>query len=458
MRPLSCHSLLLAGFRQRLCRRAGWALVLALSSAYSSGADTPSFLEAMRLSADGATALLKNDAVAAVEKFQAAAALRPDVPQFWAKLAAAQVTAEQMPDAAVALQRLAALGLAFPEQEGDALAGVKKLPDFAPVMKQFAANARSQGAGELAFALREVTGLIEGIAWRASTGEFYFGDVNGRAVWMRNKDNSLRRLTPEGDELLGVFGLAFDVDKGALWAATSAVRAMRGFSSEQEGTAELVELDLASGAIRRTLPVAPKPGGNAQHVLGDLALAADGTVYVTDSGEPVIWHLPPGGAALERMVESAEFMSLQGIVVLPGALVVADRVNGLLRIDLATRTVSLVPPPSDVTLVGIDGLVLAPDGHLIAIQGGVSPVRVLRIELEPDAAAVAAVAVLESGHLNMPAPSLGCIGPEGSFYFVGNAGWARFERSEGQPVPPRPVPIFKTKLKALATIKGPAKR
>lgn len=412
------------------------------------GAEGPVILEAMRLASEAVVAGSKEDVASSIEKLEAAVALRPDVPQFLAKLAAAQVAADRRADAVVTLQRLAALGLGFPEHESEGLAALRKQPDFADVMKQFAVNARSKGSGELAFALRDVTGLIEGIAWRASTGEFFFGDVNGRGVWIRNKDNTLRRLTPEGDDLLGVFGLAIDEANGAIWAATSAVRAMRGYTSEQDGAAELAELDLATGAVRRTIPVPPRPGGNASHLLGDLTLAEDGTIFATDTGEPVLWHLPRGAAAMERFAESPEFISLQGIVAIPGALIVADRVNGLLRVDLARRTVEMLPPPADVTLVGIDGLILAPEGHVLAIQNGVSPSRVLRIELEADGAGVAAVTVLESGHLTMTAPSLGCIGLEGDLFFVGNAGWPRFERSEGQPVPARPVPIFKTKLKA----------
>ena len=55
------------------------------------------------------------------------------------------------------------------------------------------------------------------------------------------------------------------------------------------------------------------------------------------------------------------------------------------------------------------------------------------------------VTVLEAGHLTMAEPSLGCFGPGGEFYFVGNAAWARFEGRGGEPSAPRPVPIFKTK-------------
>ena len=58
----------------------------------------------------------------------------------------------------------------------------------------------------------------------------------------------------------------------------------------------------------------------------------------------------------------------------------------------------------------------------------------------------AAVVVLESGHITMAAPSLGCIATDGDFYYIGNAGWTRFEDRDGQPSAPRSVPIFRTKL------------
>ena len=46
----------------------------------------------------------------------------------------------------------------------------------------------------------------------------------------------------------------------------------------------------------------------------------------------------------------------------------------------------------------------------------------------------------------MGAPSLGCIGTDGDFYFIGNSGWSRFNDADPQPTSPRQVPIFRTKL------------
>jgi sugar lactone lactonase YvrE len=325
---------------------------------------------------------------------------------------------------------------------------VRDRRDFQAVARKLAANLQSKGQGQIAFSLREVTGLIEGIAWREKTGDFFFGDVNGRAVWRRKPDGSLLRFSPDGDELLGVFGLAVDESGGALWLATAAVPAMSGFAPEMDGTAALVQLDLDSGVVREIVAVPHAGGGGGSHVFGDLALGPDGSVFVTDSGAPIVWRLAPGAHALELFVESEEFISLQGIVVSGEGteLVVADHANGLLAIDLGSRSIRRLEAPPDTTLIGLDGLVLALNGDVVAIQNGLRPNRVLRIGLSANAGQITAVEVLESGHLTMAAPSLGCIAVDGQFFYVGNAGWTRFENTEGRPSEPRTVPIFRTRL------------
>lgn len=410
------------------------------------GAELPTIVQAMQLAQAASGASPEADLEATLEKLEAAVALRPDLPSILHRLTVTQAKAGRFDEARETLSRLVEMGLGLSSSELDALSMVRSRPEFADILKQLSANVRSKGKGDLAFSLQGVTGLIEGIAWRASSGEFYFGDVNARAVWLRNKDNTLRRLTPEGDELLGVLGLAIDDARGALWAATSAVRAMRGYTSDQEGSAELVEIDLASGDIRQIIALPNSSGSQSANVLGDLAFDPNGGLYATDRGEPVIWHLAPGAANLERFVESAEFISLRGVALMGEALIVADRLNGILRVDLRDRSVDLLEPPSGVTLTGINGLVGAPDGSLLALQAGVNPTRVLRIELDAEAATIMAVTVLESGHLTMSAPSLGCIGPDGDLFFVGNASWSRFEQTEGKPTAPRPVPVFKTRV------------
>jgi len=426
------------------------AVGLNLAAAFLIGAvcaaEPTSFERAMQLAGEGIAAADGGNAATYEAKLEEAVALRPDMPRLLAHLAEAQLRNDRASDAAQTLARLAAMGLANPIDEPDDLARLRAQNGFAELAKQFSANGRAVGKGEMAFALRDMTGLIEGIAWNAAPGEFYFGDVHARAVWARTVAGKVRRLTPESDDLLGVFGLTSDAERGALWAATAAVPAMRGYAPELQGTAALVEIDVASGAVRRAFPVPVGAGGNARHVLGHVALASDGAVLALDRGEPALWRLAPGSDTLERWVVSPEFVSPRGLAVLgPEAAVVSDRLNGLIFVDLAARDARVLAPPADTTLVGIEGLVIAADGSVIALQGDTRPTRVLRIELENGGAGVARVTVLESAHLTLAAPGHGCAGPGGEIYFVGNGGWSRFDADDGKPTEPRPVPVFKTR-------------
>lgn len=437
---------------------AGCAMLLGLIVAATTNgpaAELSTAAKAIALAREAAAAAADKDAGSYLAKMEEAVALRPDFPRMLVNLAAALAANDRPEEAVATLERLAALGLHSPVEKSEEFAGLRERKDFQAVAKKIAANMQPKGQGQIAFTLPGVTGLFEGIAWREKTGEFYFGDVNGRAVWVRGVDGTLRRLTPEGDELLGVFGIAVDEARGVLWAATSAVSAMRGFTPEMDGTAALAEIDLESGAVRRTVPVERRSGDQESHVLGDLVLMPDGTIYLPDTGAPLIWRLTPRATGLEIFAESSEFMSLQGVVALPeGAmLVVADHANGLLAVDLNSRVVRRLESPPGTTLIGIDGLVLAPNGDLLAIQNGLRPNRVLRIALATGAENVADVTVLESGHMTMAAPSLGCIATDGNFFYIGNAGWTRFENTDGQPSTPRTVPVFKTKTGAAARSK-----
>jgi streptogramin lyase len=174
---------------------------------------------------------------------------------------------------------------------------------------------------------------------------------------------------------------------------------------------------------------------------------ADGVIVLTDSASPVLWRLAPGRAVLEAWIESEEFFSLEGIAAAADGLVlVSDRTNGILRVDLSNRAVRRLEPPPEVTLLDIEGLVFVSAGRCYALQGGLRPARVLRLDLDPAAETIVAVQTVESGHMAMAAPSRGCLGPGGDLYYIGFAGRARFDA--GEPAKPRSTPIFRTKLPA----------
>ena len=430
-------------------------LLSATALAAAQAAERPPTLLAMGLAREATAAADAKDYPAYLAKMEQAVALRPDYPRLLVNLAGAQALNERFEEAVATLERLAALGVHSPVEKSAAFAAMRDRKDFRDVVKKLAANLQNvKGEGEIAFQVPEMTGLIEGIAWREKTGQFFFGDVHHHCVWVRTStepdkkgksDSKVQRFTAEDSPLLGVFGLVVDEERGVLWAATSAVTAMDGYTDAQHGVAGVAEIDLETGEVKRVVTVT---ADGRPHVIGDLALGPDGTVWMPDSGAIALWRLAPGAKNPELFLESDEFNSLQGAVVSTDgrAVIVADYPGGLLRVDVATRAVHRFEPLPDTTLLGIDGLVRAPTGELIAVQNGVRPNRVVRITLDEAGEVVTDLTLLESSHLNMTAPSLGCIGPGGNFFFVGNANWTHFDEPGSVATPPRPVPIFKTKL------------
>ncbi len=382
---------------------------------------------------------------AALALMERAAVLRPDQPRYLSALARLQVVNDRPLDAITTLGQLATMGVSLDVEHDDAFAGLQGYAAFDAVLRQLRANREPVGPGTVLFELPGMTGIIEGIAHRTKTGEYFFGDVSQRCVWVRRIDGSVQRFSPAHAGLLAVLGLAVDETRGSLWAATSGLPQMADYAPADRNRAALVEFSLADGSIRR---VAPLPDDGNGHLLGDLTLTSDGTVYAGDSIAPVVWRLRPDAKQLEAWLKNDEFASLQGLVVTSDgkALLAADYANGLFHIDLATRAVRALTPPPDATLVGIDALAAAPDESAIGVQNGVEPRRIVRLWFDPMWRAVVKVEVLERAHPDMTDPTLGTLADD-RFVFVGAAGWDRWEaQGPTDAAAPRAVPIMATRL------------
>ena len=291
---------------------------------------------------------------------------------------------------------------------------------------------------EAAFVLPEMRGLIEGIAFRPKTGAYYFGDVHLRCVWLRAADGRVTRFSAPDDRLLGIFRVAVDESRGALWASMGALEQMDGFAATHKGAGGIAELDLATGAVRRVV-LAPADG--APHLLGDFVQLADGTILATDTTSPVIWMLAPGGSALVPLVTGG-FKSLQGITLAADGrgLFVTDYRVGVLHVDIATKAVRPVTAPAGADLRGLDTLLRTPDGALVAIFNATPRQRILRLTLDDAATAITAVDVLTADPA-MPDATLGTL-VGGDLVFIADGGWNRFEPGKVD-ASPRPVPVLK---------------
>jgi sugar lactone lactonase YvrE len=312
------------------------------------------------------------------------------------------------------LERLAAMGYALSPASLDAIAARFPAEEGRGLIARFEANRVASGASRLAFSVPADRRLIEGVAWDAPRRRLFASSVAGRELLVH--DARGWRAVP-GVGAGSLFGLALDPRRQLLWLASGAVEQTPSPDTAFRG---LIALDLRSLSVVRRLPA---PTGGSP---GDVALAADGTAYASDSRTGAVYRARPGAAALDILVPAGTMRSPQGLALSTDGrrLYVADYGYGLAAIDLATGRIARVAAREPAMLDGIDGLI-ADGGTLVAIQNGASPRRILRLHLAPDGLAIARVEVLERANPDWGEPTLGTIVGDHLLY-VADGQWERY--------------------------------
>jgi sugar lactone lactonase YvrE len=383
----------------------------------------------------------RKDWAAAREALGFALELQPDSPRYRRAMAAVMARGGDRKAALEQLRLLVALGVTANIEKDPDFAALQGTPDFTKILQALAENAQPRGQADVIAELPGRTGIIEGIAARDRTGDLFLADVHHRVIWRRTHTGQVQRFTQEDEELFGVFGLAVDEKRDTLWAATAAMPGVNGYTPELKGQSALVDFELSTGKIRRIIPV---PGDGRDHALGDLTVAEDGTVYATDNAAPIVWQFAPEADELEKVADSPDFYSLQGIVLFQRKLFVADYANGLFSIDLASRAITPLAPPPDTTLLGIDGMVLVPGG-IVATQNGIEPQRLVRLALSPDLAEVAELTVIASALPNFRDLALVTLVNDRPTFIAGS-GWEGYDPAKRPDPPAHTVRIFQAAL------------
>ena len=267
----------------------------------------------------------------------------------------------------------------------------------------------------------------EGVDYDPRTGRYYVASVRHRTVAEVDASGTVRELWPRDRAGFGsILGVRVDTARGVLWATTSGLRQMDGYVAGDSAIAALLRIRIADGAIERRWDVPPSARG---HVLGDLAIAPNGDVYVTDSFEPVVYRLRSGGDTLERIV-SPLFRSLQGAAPTPDgkSVFLTDYSRGLLVLDVASGAVTRLDDAPGFSSRGCDGIVLDLKGAIIAVQNGVSPARVVRFVIDPARTRVIGAEVLDENVTIADEPTIGTIA-NGSFVYVANSQWEKHDET-----------------------------
>jgi hypothetical protein len=121
---------------------------------------------------------------------------------------------------------------------------------------------------------------------------------------------------------------------------------------------------------------------------------------------------------------------------------VADYSHGIESVDLASGTVRALGAPAETTVLGIDGLVREDRTHLIGVQNGIAPARIVRLTLSKDGSAITGLGPIDRYLPEASEPTQGVIVGR-SYVYLANSPWSNYG-DDGMPVPQAawPAPLL----------------
>jgi sugar lactone lactonase YvrE len=328
------------------------------------------------------------------------------------ELAVAEAGVGRNADAIRWLEKAVALGYDF-DLAGDArFARLRKFEPFRELSARLASRPPAR-TSTLAFLVPEPGLIPEGIAWDPVGRHFYVGSLAREKIVRVSPEGRAFDFVPSGrDGLWTVLGLRVDPKRRLLWAASAA----DGREGKAAGSSGLFAFELESGKLHERHLV---DGQSGKRLFNDIAVAATGAVFVTDSEAGSILRLAPGSGRLDTLSPAGSFVYPNGIALdaAESKLYVADFARGISIVEIATGKARPLPHPRAVTLHSVDGL-YAHRGGLVAIQNGPGMERVVFFALDAAGDKVTDLSVLEGRSPELALPTTGAIAGDGLFYIA----------------------------------------
>lgn len=241
--------------------------------------------------------------------------------------------------------------------------------------------AGAQGHGEVTI---NDTGVAPENLTSSRDGTLYFGSTAKGTIYRAAPGAAQAEPWILASEvgLTNVFGLFAHEAGNTLWVCQNAAGGRGGATAS--GTTALRSFDLKTGAAKETYPFPPN-----SRICNDIAVAADGAVYASESFGGRVHRLKPGANALEVWASDPQIDVIDGLAFLAdGSLYVnVFRSGKLFRIPVNPdgSAGALVPIETSLPLTRPDGLRTAgPRTLLQAEQGG----RVAELTISGDRAEV----------------------------------------------------------------------
>lgn len=342
-------------------------------------------------------------------------------------------------------------GLAYDFSKVESTMNIRGTEVFDYVNDLMVMAAAPVGESETVFTLPEEVVMPETIAWDESRQKFLIGSVADGSIVAVGKDGQVTELLKAnlGNGMWAVLDILVDAAHETLWVTSASIPEFSGFDPVDKGRSALFEYNLKTLELIRRYPV---PVDGRPHSLGSMVLSPNGDIYIADRVLPIVFSKPANEQKLKAVAASREMVSMRGIAMRADGRImyVADRELGILFLDVETGRTGKLAIPDNLNIGGIDGLYLW-NNHLIIIQNGIKPQRVMRLQLDSSGTQVVAVRPLAVAQPGFDFPSYGVIVGDDIFYFA-NSQWSNGK--DGL----KPVTVLRTPLNSSRDLEQPDMR
>ena len=180
-------------------------------------------------------------------------------------------------------------------------------PTYKRVKARMAENARATCPCDTVFTGDVQPFIAEGIARDPESRRMFIAGVHARKI-VSLTDGRIVDFAQMREDY-SPFGIAVDVRRRLLWASAAVVA--QGATPEVPAKSAVIAFDLRTGALVKIYPA----GGDPKLSIGDITLAPDGTVYVSDPQEGFLFKLASGAEAQTPLGSPAMLASAQGMAV-----------------------------------------------------------------------------------------------------------------------------------------------
>ncbi|MCF8473709.1 MAG: hypothetical protein K9G26_03350 [Emcibacter sp.] len=308
--------------------------------------------------------------------------------------------------------------------------------------KQLSENNQPLGQESIFMTIDEKGLLPESVTYHEKTGDYFIGSVREGKILRISQHKAVSSFVTasEKNQLTGIFGLKIDQKNNHLWVASNNIEQHISLNKNKENISGIFQFDITTGKLLHKY----FPNDGKKNLFGDLIISPQGEIYVSDSYNPIIYKINKNTKSLEPFVAGDHFVNLQGLCIANNRLYVADYNKGLYSIDLKSKAIIALQHKDNINVGGIDGL-YCQNHKLIAIQNGITPNRIIRLEVKDNK--IDKLHVLNRNLPQWNEPTLGMI-HKNSLYYVATSQWGAYDKdgSVKKDATLLPILIMKTKI------------